>query len=171
MSIFKTLFRAPKRTVTVGLSAAALIASPIIMQWEGVRYEPYHDVGGILTVCYGHTGPDIVIGKKYTKEECKALLLQDIADHEDGVDRYLTADVPDETKAAFISFTFNVGVGAFKNSTLLRKANAGDLEGACKELSRWVFVKRVRIAGLVNRRISERGLCLEGLNKNPWYGV
>ncbi|MDI9095705.1 glycoside hydrolase family protein, partial [Providencia rettgeri] len=58
-----------KLTVLVGAGASA-IALTVIAHFEGVRYEPYKDVGGVLTVCYGHTGIDIVPNKTYTKEEC-----------------------------------------------------------------------------------------------------
>lgn len=159
----KTATTTTARVTGLGLSAAALIAMPVIMKWEGVRYKPYYDVGGILTVCYGHTGSDIIKDKVYTKDECKSLLVKDIKDHEAGMKKYLTVNLPPETEAAFLSFTFNTGVGNFSKSTLLRKANAGDLAGACAQLSRWVFVKRTIVQGLVNRRVSERGLCEMGL--------
>lgn len=50
----------------------------MIPELEGVRYEPYRDVAGVLTVCYGHTGVDIVPGKRYTQAECKAILDKDL---------------------------------------------------------------------------------------------
>lgn len=160
-----------KKKTGLGLSAAAIIAVSFIQPWEGRRYEPYLDVGGVLTVCDGHTGPDIVAGKIYTDVECDFLTAKDVNTAEVGVNKYLKAPVSDKTKAAFISFAYNAGVPAFGSSTLLRLANAGDVEGACNQLSRWVFVKGVRIKGLVNRRMSERALCLDGLQKNPWWGV
>lgn len=155
----------------VVVSASLLIAAPFIASWEGREYVPYKDVGGVWTVCDGHTGADIVIGKTYTDAECDALFVKDLQQKERAVKRIIPVDMPPETEAAIISFTFNVGEGALERSTLARLANAGDLEGACNQLSRWVFVKGVKIKGLVNRRVSERGLCLEGIGKNPWWGV
>lgn len=153
----------------LGLSLAATISmSILIMPWEGRRYRAYQDVGGVWTVCDGHTGPDIVIGKVYTDPECDRLTAADTKKAEQSVDRGLKVRVPDLTKAAFISFEYNTG--GFNGSTLQRLANAGDLRGACAQLSRWVFVKGVVIRGLQNRRylgdetrISERELCLRGL--------
>ncbi|EPG7577673.1 glycoside hydrolase family protein [Providencia rettgeri] len=57
----------------VGAGASAIVLT-VIAHFEGVRYEPYKDVGGVLTVCYGHTGIDIVPNKVYSKEECNELL-------------------------------------------------------------------------------------------------
>ncbi len=68
-----------------------------------------------------------------------------------------------ETRAALGSFTYNVGVGAFNSSTLLRKAKSGDLIGACNELTRWVYAGGRKLKGLVIRREAERELCLSGL--------
>ncbi len=151
------------KATTVISAVAVLAMGTLIKPWEGVRYTPYRDIGGILTVCYGHTGNDINPSKTYTYTECERLLFKDTLAHEREMDKYIRVPLPTETKAAFLSFTYNVGVSNFKNSTLLRKANSGDLTGACNELSRWVYVKRVRIKGLENRRISERSLCLRGL--------
>lgn len=75
-----------KITVLVGAGASA-IALTVIAHFEGVRYEPYEDVGGVLTVCYGHTGKDIVPNKTYTKEECNELLELDFMRTKLQVDR------------------------------------------------------------------------------------
>ncbi|MCP6193458.1 glycoside hydrolase family protein, partial [Klebsiella pneumoniae] len=59
--------------------ASALITGPTGNDGlEGVRYNPYQDVVGVWTVCYGHTGKDIMLGKKYTEAECRALLSKDL---------------------------------------------------------------------------------------------
>lgn len=154
-----------KNAALIGGTGAVLIAAPFIGKHEGRRYEAYKDVGGVLTVCDGHTGSDIIADKVYTDEECDDIFVRDIVKAERYVDMYIqpAEPLPSKTKAAFISFTYNVGPANLKASTLRRKANAGDLQGACRELSRWVYVKRVKIKGLVNRRISERALCMEGI--------
>jgi len=61
--------------------------------------------------------------------------------------------------AAFTSFTYNVGATAFCQSTLARKANSGDMPGACAEMSRWVYSDGEKLPGLVRRRAAERALC------------
>lgn len=156
-----------------GAAGAALLAAAVhyTSGWEGRRYVPYFDVGHVLTVCDGHTGPDIVRGKRYTDAECDALLAKDILAHEA---RMLSCapelyTIPGESYIAINDWAFNVGTGAACKSSLIRKLRAGDLRGACNELSRWVFVKGRVIKGLANRRInglpgmiSERALCLKG---------
>lgn len=148
-----------------GVFGAVLIATTFVAPWEGREYVPYYDVGGVLTVCNGHTGADIIKDHVYSDPECDFLLARDVQIAAFAVENTIYTKLPDETKAAFISFTFNVGAGNLKSSTLARLANTGDLVGACNQLSRWVFVKKRVIQGLINRRISERALCLKGLEK------
>lgn len=164
------------RYAAMGLSAAGFISMTVLIKpWEGRSYKPYYDAGGVLTVCDGHTGSDININKIYTDYECDVMTVKDTVIAERSVDRGLRVSVPQETKAAFISFEFNTG--GFHGSTLQKKVNAGDIEGACNQLSRWVYVDGRVLRGLQNRRIygdayrlSERDLCLAGLGKrSPWY--
>lgn len=158
----------------LGMSAAGSLAFGVLIgPWEGRVYVPYYDVGGVLTVCDGITGSDVIASKTYTDRECDRLAAKEVNAHEYRLDQCLNVDLPIETKASFISFTFNVGSGAACNSTLIRKANAGDLYGACNQLSRWVFVNGKKYKGLENRRfrgdsqrVSERTLCLAGLDKD-----
>jgi lysozyme len=168
---------AKSRYLAGGAAGAALLAAATAYtsHWEGRRYTPYFDVGHVLTVCDGHTGPDIILGKRYSDAECDALARKDILAHEG---RMLScapelADpklVPDDTYNAINDWAFNVGTGAACKSTLIRKVKAGDIRGACMELSKWVYVKGRVIKGLAVRRIkgdevnlSERALCLRGI--------
>lgn len=169
----------------LGLTAAGAMAlSMLIQPWEQRIHTTYIDtVGGnrIPTVCAGVTGPDVIVGKTYTDQECDALEAKHVKIADVAVSKAVTYPVHDYTKASFISFTYNVGVGAFLRSTLLKKANAGDVIGACNELNKWVFVKKQRIAGLENRRvkgsatrISERTLCMIGVDpkyKTPLFEI
>ncbi|MEZ2756466.1 lysozyme [Providencia vermicola] len=147
-----------KLTVLVGAGASA-IALTVIAYFEGVRYEPYEDVGGVLTVCYGHTGKDIVPDKIYSKEECNELLELDFMRTKLQVDRLVKVPVNEHTKAALYSFAFNVGTGAFAKSTMLKKLNEGDQYGACEELKKWVYAGGKVWRGLVNRREAEAAIC------------
>lgn len=148
-----------------GLVGAALAAAvTFIGGWEGLRTEAYRDIVGVWTVCYGETkgvGP----GDSYSKAECDAMLAREVKLYEAQLDRCLTADVPAGMKIALVSWTYNVGGGAACSSTLVRKANAGDLKGACNELPRWNRAGGRVINGLTNRRASERELCLAALNQ------
>ncbi|MEY1278489.1 lysozyme [Providencia sp. PROV130] len=138
----------------IGLSVA------MISLFEGVEHKPYKDVVGITTVCYGHTGSDIVYGKTYTEAECLALLEKDLSKVRKGVDPLIKVDIDDNTRAAIYSFTYNVGTGAFARSTMLKKLNAGDIAGACNELKRWTYAGGKEWKGLITRREIEKAVCL-----------
>lgn len=127
---------------------------------EGRRYEAYKDVAGVWTVCDGHTGRGIVIGKTYTDGECDALLRKDLQPAKRTVDRLVKVPLGEYQRAALYSFVFNVGSDAFFKSTLLRKLNKGDQAGACDEMRRWVYAGGMKWKGLQNRREMERSMCL-----------
>lgn len=144
-------------------SGAAIIAMLFLGGSDGVegrRYEAYKDVAGVWTVCDGHTGRDIVIGKTYTDGECDALLRKDLQPAKRTVDRLVKAPLGEYQRAALYSFVFNVGSDAFYKSTLLRKLNKGDHSGACDEMRRWVYAGGMKWKGLQNRREMERSMCL-----------
>ncbi|EPE4838471.1 lysozyme [Yersinia enterocolitica] len=127
---------------------------------EGREYTPYPDVVGVLTVCDGHTGKDIIPSKRYSDAECDALLHQDLIPVFAAIDRIVNVPMPDFRKAALASFGYNVGITAMTNSTMVRKLNRGDTSGACDELRRWIKAGGKVWKGLVNRREVERELCL-----------
>lgn len=145
-------------------SAIAVAAIALVGAWEGLRTVAYRDVVGVPTVCYGETR-GVKMGDRYSKAECDAMLGAGLKDFEKGMRRCLKSPdkIPDKTYVAFLSFSYNVGIGAFCRSTLVRKANSGDLRGACKELLKWVNAGGKRIRGLVNRRKDELRICLSGL--------
>lgn len=153
--------RMTKRTIA-GTAGAMAIAVALIGGFEGKRNEAYRDVVGVWTVCYGETR-GVHKGDVHTDAECDAMLAKGIAEFETGLDKCLTADVPVPAKIAFVSWAYNVGLGAACKSTLVRKANAGDLRGACRELPRWNRAGGRIIRGLTNRRIKERDLCLSAV--------
>jgi lysozyme len=150
---------ASSRIVAGGLAAALTIAGGLIAKWEGVRYVPYLDVGGVLTVCVGHTGPDVIPGKRYTPEDCKRFLDADTAIARATVHRCLPMPLLPQIEGALTSATFNAGPNVVCGSTLQRKGMANDWPAACRELSRWVYVKRSVSPGLENRRADERAVC------------
>lgn len=127
---------------------------------EGRAYDPYKDVAGVWTVCDGHTGTDIIRGKKYTDRECDRLMWNDLQPVKKTVDSLVKVQLNEYQRAALYSFTYNVGSGAFSKSTLLKKLNAGDQDGACEELRRWVYAGGMKFRGLMNRRDMERSMCL-----------
>lgn len=145
-------------------TALAMMAVTFVGNWEGLRLYAYQDVIDVWTACYGETR-GIKPGMKFTREQCDIMFIGSLTEHEQGMRSCLAQPdaIPPKTYVAFVSFTYNVGIGAFCKSTLRKKANAGDLRGACNELPRWVNAGGKRIRGLVNRRRDEQRLCLEGL--------
>ncbi|WP_374755661.1 lysozyme [Dyadobacter jiangsuensis] len=140
------------------------IAVPFVAVEEGFRSVPYKDIGGVWTWCYGETEGQKPSGP-VSKEQCDFLLRTKL--RAIGIAVWYLVDTPmtNSRWAALTSFTYNVGLNAFRTSTLRRKLNAGHPQ-ACQELMRWTFVKKTdcKIAangcmGLPKRRMKEMSLC------------
>lgn len=148
------------------MSVGALVAAALLYytpQFEGMVLRGYTDPIGIVTACAGHTAT-AVLGRPYAKQECNALLQQDLAVHAEGVlecSPGLREHLPQ--LAAAISFAFNVGVPRYCQSTMAKKFNAEDYTGACAELLKWVYAGGKKLPGLVKRRETEYALCMDGL--------
>ncbi|WP_313234017.1 lysozyme [Delftia acidovorans] len=151
-----------KLIAIIGTAAAAL-AVPLVAKYEGTVQSTYRDPIGVITACTGHTDPELQMGQVFTREQCEDLLYKDLMKHAAALE-CVRQPMTDGQKAAFLSFAFNVGNGAFCKSTLARKANAGDMPGACAELSRWTYAGGKQLPGLVKRRAAERQLCDRGVS-------
>jgi len=152
-----------KKLAAYGLGGAiALSGAFLVAPFEGKENKVYVDPVGILTSCYGHTGNELKKGQVFTDEQCLDQLAEDLLEHDKKMLRYVYVPLSEEEHAAYLSFTYNVGVGAFKNSTLLKKLNAGDRVGACNELTRWNKAGGKVLNGLTKRRQAEREMCLKG---------
>lgn len=132
----------------------------LVQEFEGCRLDAYRCPAGVPTIGYGATGPDIRMGMVWTQEQADARLVEDLARFADGVERLVEVDLSDNQFAAIVSFAFNVGLGAFRDSTLLRKLNAGDYLGAADQLPRWNKGGGRVLPGLTRRRAAERDLFL-----------
>ena len=150
-------------------AAAAALATAIAVPAEGLRQFAYYDTPGILTVCYGHTGADVLAKRKYSLDECGALLTVDMQ-HAVAQVEACHPGLPVPVLAAFADATYNMGqtiACSRANSTAARMLYAGDLIGACNQLPRWdkarVLGVMVALPGLTKRRAAERDLCLSGV--------
>lgn len=132
----------------------------IIRESESLELEAYVCPAGVLTIGYGHTGPDVYHGQFITEAQANELLAQDVAFAEHGVLNLAPPDLTSNQFSALVSFVFNVGVGAFENSTMLRKLSAGDDQGAANEFPRWNKSRGRVLNGLVRRRAAEQELFL-----------
>ncbi len=128
-----------------------------LVHLEGVVYDPYYDVAGVLTVCVGHTGPDIQL-RRYTHAECVTLLDEDLKPVYAAIDRLVKVPLTEYQRTALATFIFNVGTSAFSKSTLLKRLNAGDFAGAREQMARWVFAGGHKWRGLMNRRDVEMAI-------------
>lgn len=132
-----------------------------IKRWEGLRLSAYRDVGGKWTIGYGHVN-GAREGMRITEREAEEWLRRDIAQAELAVNDAVQVPLSDPQFGALVSFVFNVGVNAFRRSTLLRKLNAGDYDAVPAELLRWTKAGGKLVPGLVNRRNAEIGLWARG---------
>lgn len=154
-----------KALAGLGLSAAAVMAgSGTVSYFEGKENKAYVDPVGIVTICYGETRC-VKKGDYKTDEECLESLASELVDHEKGMLKVVKVPLSTKEQAAYLSFTYNLGVKAFTNSTLLKKLNSGDRVGACNELLRWNKANGKALNGLTKRRQEENKLCLEGVNE------
>lgn len=131
---------------------------------EGLKLTAYQDTGGEWTIGYGHL---IQPGERYhpygpvrtiTQAEADALFDHDTRIATAAVDQLVRVPLTTSQRDALISFVFNVGVNAFRTSTLLRKLNAGDYAGAAAEFPRWNRDNGAVVAGLTERRLREQAL-------------
>lgn len=142
--------------------AVMALAIPMVAHYEGLRTKAYLDAVGIPTICYGET-ENVKLGDVKAKEECDNMLSVRLGYFSRQVDAMIEPEISPQELAAYSSMAYNVGLGAFKGSTLLKKVNAGDRPGACDELPRWNKAGGKVLAGLVKRREAERALCRSGL--------
>lgn len=147
----------PKLVGVVGAVAAATLLV-VVPKNEGTVYQTYRDIGGVLTYCDGAT-ENAQWGKTYTPAECRAQLDKDLSRHAEGVMACVRVPLTDGQKVAFVDTAYNIGVSAFCGSSMARRANAGDMAGACAALALWVNVNGKPVRGLVNRRALAREYC------------
>lgn len=132
----------------------------LIQHFEDLRLEAYRCPAGRWTIGYGHTGPDVQPGIRITRERADELLRLDLEFVEHFLGSHVKADLAQHQFDALASFAFNVGVGAFLGSTLLRVLNDGDYDEAACQFERWVYSKGQRLRGLVRRRAAEKAMFL-----------
>jgi lysozyme len=148
----------PKNKWLLGLAGAALVSGAASL--EGTKTTPYKDIGGIPTVCTGHTGTDVKMGVKWTPAQCTEVLKQDLVKHGKGILECVNVPLTENQYNAFTLFAFNVGVGAFcKSSSVLKPLNEGKYSDACNGMYKWVYVNGKYVQGLYNRRKVEVAMC------------
>lgn len=138
----------------------------LIRAFEGFRAEPYLDAVGVPTIGYGSTYyPDgqrvRLTDPPISEPEARRLMQATLAEFEDGISAALRVGVTQSQFDALICWAFNIGVSAAQESTLLRRLNAGDVQGAADQFLRWNRAGGQVLRGLTRRREAERALFLE----------
>lgn len=139
----------------------------LIKQFEGFVPKAYKDAVGVWTIGYGTTkinGKPVTPNMTCTEKEATQWLINDANRFLSIVEPYIKVDLNQNQIDAIASFIYNVGPNAFLNSTLLKKLNAGDFDGAANEFLKWTKATKngvpVVLPGLVRRRTAEQTLFL-----------
>jgi lysozyme len=132
----------------------------LIQIYEGLRLEAYRDAVGIWTIGYGHTSmagaPDVVPNLRISREEAVAILAMDVEKFARGVQASITTPhLNDNQFSALVSFAYNVGLGNFRSSSVLKAVNSGDFDAVPRRLNLWVKAGGRVLPGLVKRRAAE----------------
>jgi lysozyme len=131
----------------------------LIKSFEGCLLTAYQDQVGVWTIGFGST-TNVTPGMVITEEEAEERLRDKLTEFEGDVFRYVHVPLTENQHAALVSFTYNLGPGTLHQSTLLKKVNANDMQGAADEFLKWCRAGGKVVPGLQRRRIAERELFL-----------
>lgn len=137
----------------------------LIKHFEGLKLSAYKDVGGIWTIGWGHTGPDIIEGLTINKDIAEFLFDSDLSYFEDKVSNAVFTALNNNQFDAIISFVYNLGMGSLLHSTLLKDLNKGNYQDAAGEFSKWIYVNHSPQASLVTRRHLEKELFMTPMDE------
>lgn len=140
----------------LAISAAALVG---IASNEAYRGSTYKDSGGIPTLGYGET-EGVVVGQTTTPDKALRTLLKSVDAHTQEMAACINVPLYQYEFDAYADLTYNIGSSAFCHSNLVRKLNASDYQGACKEILRWNHVGNQVLSGLTKRRQAEYQTCI-----------
>ena len=137
----------------------------LIKSQESLRLTAYVCPAGVLTIGYGHTGPDVYAGETITEEEAEAILARDVG----RLEACVADKCPRATDGQFstmVCLAYNIGEAAFKKSSVARLHNAGKYGDAAQAFALWNKAAGKVLTGLVKRRASESALYLSDLPKD-----
>jgi lysozyme len=161
---------AKKTIIGTIASAAVAIGVSIAEPAEGYVGYVYRDAVGVLTYCMGETeNAKSMQGRKFSRQECHDLLVKRMAHYDQGNAACVKNwdALPVETRGAFDSFSYNIGVGGFCGSSSARYLRTGNIKAACEGMLAWnkgtVNGKKVVLPGLAKRRATERNMCMRGV--------
>lgn len=134
----------------------------LIKSFESLRTRAYQDTGGVWTIGYGHTSaagnPKVFRGMVVSPESAERILMDDVTQFAMGVEQLVIVNLNDNQFGALVSFAFNVGLGAFKGSSVLARVNNRQFAEVPARLNLWVKDNGKVLKGLVRRRKAEGAL-------------
>lgn len=137
----------------------------LICGFEGLELKAYDDGVGVCTIGYGTTiyphGKAVQYGDTCTIEQAKNYMQYDLRRFEQAVTAAVNVPLNQNQFDALVSLSYNIGIGAFKNSTLLKLLNASDYHAASHQFDVWVKAGGKTVQGLVNRRAVEKTFFLK----------
>lgn len=140
-------------------------AIEILKTYEGLALQAYPEADYWL-IGYGHKGDKVHSGMSITPQKAERLLRKDLKSREDFVHSVVRVPINDNEFSALVILSYNIGNGAFRNSTVLRELNAGNRRSAADAFLMWNKVKRsgelAESSQLTKRRKAERALFLDG---------
>lgn len=131
----------------------------LIKRFEGLRLRSYLCPANVWTIGYGHTG-NVTSNQIITSEQAESILKSDLQRFENAVSDAVKVPLNQNQFDALVSLAFNIGVGAFSGSTLVRMLNAANYTGAADQFLRWNRAGGRVLDGLTRRRQAERALFL-----------
>jgi len=129
----------------------------LIKEFEGIKLKSYRCPAGVLTIGYGHTG-DVYEDQIIDLDEAEEILKQDLEKFEDAVSDAVIETLNQNQFDALVSFTYNLGAGALRKSTLLKLLNQNKHAEAAEQFLRWNKAGGMVLAGLTRRRLAEKEL-------------
>jgi len=138
----------------------------LIKRFEGCRLEAYKCSANVLTIGYGHTG-GVKESDTITQEEADELLEKDVLKFEEYVEDNVIVELDQSQFDALVAWTFNLGPGNLRESTMLKKLNDSDYASVPSEMKRWNKAGGKTLDGLIRRRNAEALL----FQSKEWHQV
>jgi len=132
-------------------------------KYEGFSPVSYNCPAGYPTIGYGHL-VDKDSPRSVTREGAEVILTSDLKKSEKPVRKKVEVRITSSQRDALVDFIFNLGAGRFSRSTLLKKLNKGDYQGAAEEFPKWIYAGGKPLRGLINRRAEEKAMFLRDTN-------
>jgi len=129
----------------------------LIKRFEGCKLTPYLCPAGVWTCGWGSTGRDVMPGQPWTQDYADRRLEADALKFAKGT-LMLCPGLPEAALTAIADFSYNLGLGRLRASTLRRRLNDGDMQAAARELMKWTRGGGRVLPGLVARRAAEAAL-------------